>query len=306
MTLKVSYASSMSTTALILALFAALTGAGAAVFQSRGARSIFPAPPNVVRLLLQLIRTPIWLLGAAFAGLSGLFHAVALGHGSLIEVESIMVTSLLFALGLGIVASNARVSLRDWLGALATIVGLVAFLFFADPEDGNYDIPLRTAVIGTLVFFAVMAALIVLARRATTPNVRAALFGSAAAVARGSAAVMLKVIDTNLASDNQLLSLLPALAFLGLCELSALTLQQVAFRQGSLAAALAPFVGGNPLVAGAVGIVVFNERFHHSLGDLLGAIAGIGLVVAGIVVLAASPLVAAGSGETADPKIQAP
>ncbi|CAB4660550.1 unannotated protein [freshwater metagenome] len=50
---------------------------------------------------------------------------------------------------------------------------------------------------------------------------------------------------------------------------------------------------------------MFNERFHHSLGDLLGAIAGIGLVVAGIVVLAASPLVAAGSGETANPEIQA-
>jgi uncharacterized membrane protein/multidrug transporter EmrE-like cation transporter len=290
----------MSFAALLLALLAAITAAFAAVFQSRGARSITPAPPNLTRLLLRLLRTPIWLLGATFAGLSGLFHAVALSDGSLIEVESVMVTSLLFALGLGIVVSNARVSLRDWLGALATIVGLVAFLLFADPEDGNYDIPLRT-----FVFFAVMAALIVLARRAATPNVRAALFGSSAAVALGSAAVMLKVIDTNLANHNKLLSLLPVFAFLGLCELSALALQQVAFRQGSLAAALAPFVGGNPLVAGAVGIVIFNERFHHSLGDLLGALAGIGLVVAGIVVLAASPLVAAGSGETADPEIQA-
>jgi multidrug transporter EmrE-like cation transporter len=117
---------------------------------------------------------------------------------------------------------------------------------------------------------------------------------------------MLKVIDTNLANHNQVLTFLPALAFLGVCELGALLLQQVAFRQGSLAAALAPFIGGNPLVAGAVGIVVFNERFHHSLGDLLGALAGIGLVVAGIVMLAASPLVAAGSGETDEPKIQAP
>jgi hypothetical protein len=51
---------------------------------------------------------------------------------------------------------------------------------------------------------------------------------------------------------------------------------------------------------------VLNERFHHSLGDLLGALAGIGLVVAGIVVLAASPLVAAGSGEASKPKIQTP
>lgn len=288
----------MSFTALLLALLAAIAGAFAAVFQSRGARSITPAPPNVIRLLLRLLRTPIWLLGAAFAGLSGLFHAIALSHGSLIEVESIMVTSLLFALGLGIIVSNARVAVRDWLGAIATIVGLVTFLLFADPQDGDYSIPVRTAIIGIAVFVGVLAALIAVARRSDEPNVRAALFGTAAAVSLGTAAVMLKVIDSNLAEHDPIATFLPALAFLGLCELSALLLQQVAFRQGSLAAALAPFVGGNPLVAGAVGIVVFGERFHHRPIDLLGSLAGIGLVIAGIVVLAASPLVAAGSGES--------
>jgi multidrug transporter EmrE-like cation transporter len=117
---------------------------------------------------------------------------------------------------------------------------------------------------------------------------------------------MLKVIDSNLAEQDPIATFLPALAFLGLCELAALLLQQVAFRQGSLAAALAPFVGGNPLVAGAVGIMVFGERFHHRPIDLLGSLAGIGLVIAGIVVLAASPLVAAGSGEASEPKIQTP
>ena len=296
----------MSAIALVLALLAAIAGAGAAVFQSRGARSVDPAPSNAARLLLLLLRKPIWLFGAALAGVSGAFHAIALSHGSLVEVESIMVTSLLFALALGIIVSDSRVSLRDWSGAVATIVGLVMFLLFADPQDGTYTIPVRTAVIGVCVFVAVMTLLVGLAVRATTPNVRAALFGTSAAVSLGSAAVMLKVIDTNLANHNRLLTFLPAIAFLGLCELGALLFQQVAFRQGSLAAALAPFVGGNPLVAGAVGIVVFDERFHHTLGDLLGSLAGIGLVVAGIAVLASSPLVAAGSGESINPKNSAP
>lgn len=288
----------MSATALVLALLAAIAGAGAAVFQSRGARSVSPPPGNAFRLLLLLVRKPIWILGGLLAAVSGAFHAGALSHGSLVEVESIMVTSLLFALALGIVVSDARVSLRDWLGAIATIAGLVMFLLFADPQDGVYAIPTRTAIIGIAAFVVVMALLVTTAVRSKAPNVRAALFGTAAAVSLGSAAVMLKVIDTNLAAHDGLLTFLPALAFLGLCEIGALLLQQVAFRQGSLAAALAPFVGGNPLVAGAVGIVVFGERFHHTLGDLLGSLAGIGLVVAGIVVLAASPLVAAGSGET--------
>ncbi len=288
----------MSIAALLLALLAAISGACAAVFQSRGARSITPAPAHAAQLLLRLLRTPIWLVGAAFAGVSGLFHAVALGHGSLIEVESIMVTSLLFALGLGILVSDTRVTRRDWIGAVATIVGLVTFLLFADPQDGDYDIPLRTALIGMLSFVLVLTILIALAQRSRAANVRASLFATAAAVSLGSAAVVLKVIDSNLASHQALTAFLLPLAFLGLCELGALLLQQVAFRQGSLAAALAPFVGGNPLVAGAAGIVIFGERFHHHPVDLLGSLAGIAVVVGGITVLAASPLVAAGSGET--------
>ena len=294
----ISYACPMSAAAMILALLAAISGAGAAVFQSRGARSIEQAPPNVVRLLLLLLRRPIWLLGVALSGVSGLFHAVALGRGSLIEVESIMVTSLLFALGLGIVVSGLRVSTRDWLGASATIIGLVAFLVFADPQDGDYTITARTALIGIGVFAVVMAALVVIAVRSTRPNTRAALFGAAAAVSLGSAAVVLKVIDSELAGHAPIRTLLPAIAFLDLCGLSAPPLPGVTFRQGSLAAALAPFIGGNPLVAGTVGIVIFGERFHRSLGDVAGSLAGIGLVVAGIVILASSPLVAAGSGET--------
>ena len=287
----------MSAIALILAFCAAIAGAGAAVFQSRGARSIEQSPPNPFALLARLLRTPVWLVGAALAAVSGLFHATALGRGSLVEVESIMVTSLLFALALGTVVSDAKVSARDWTGAVATIAGLVAFLLFADPQDGVYTIPLRTAVTSVIVFAAVMTTLVVLASRSRTPNIRAALFGTAAAVSLGSAAVVLKVIDSELVAHHGLLTFLPAIAFLGLCELGALMLQQVAFRQGSLAAALAPFVGGNPLVAGAVGIVVFGERFHRSLGDLLGSLAGIVLVLVGIVILASSPLVAAGSGE---------
>lgn len=290
----------MSATALVFAAFAALAGAFAAVFQSRGSRELTPPPPNAVQMLIRLAHRPIWLVGLAFAGVSGLLHVIALRHGSLVEVESVMVTSLLFALALGIVVSDARVSLRDWLGASATIVGLVCFLGFADPQDGNYDVPLRTWIIGGIVFVVVVAALVSGAMRASAPNARAVLWGTTAAVFLGTAAVMLKMIDVGLQQHDPLVSFIPVAVFLAVCEIGALVSQQFAFRSGDLAAALAPFVGGNPIIAGAAGIAVFSERFHRTLGDLLGASAGIALVVTGIVVLASSPLVAAGSGEVAD------
>ena len=286
----------MSALALALAACASFAGALAAVFQSRGARTVESSARNGFVLLLALLRSRIWLLGAAMAGVSGLFHALALKRGSLIEVEAIMVTSLLFALGLGIVISHAPVSRRDWAGAAATIIGLVTFLVLADPQDGDYAQPASKWAIAVITLLAIAAALAVLAHRTQRPNSRAALFATAAAVCLGTSAVLLKVITSTLGTHGPIADLIAFAALLGLFELGALVLQQMAFRAGNLAAALAPFVGGNPMIAGAVGIVLFGERFHHHLGDLLGSAVGIALVVGGIVVLASSPLVAAGSG----------
>jgi hypothetical protein len=291
----------MSTLALLFAIGASVVGAAAAVLQSRGAKAAGDAPSNALVLLTVLIREPIWLAGAALAGVSGALHAVALRHGSLIEVESIMVTGLLAALALGIVIGNSPVTRRDWAGAMAVIVGLVAFLLIADPQDGDYDVAGAVWAITAAAILLTVGVLVVLGRRTSRPNVRAALFGTAAAVCLGSAAVVLKQITVLLADHGPLSAIAAFLVTLGMVELGALILQQIAFRAGDLGAALAPFVGGNPLVAGGLGIVIYSERFHHSLDDLLGAAVGIAVVVVGIIVLASSPTVAAGTGEGRPP-----
>ena len=287
----------MSIIALVLATCASFTSALGSVFQSKGTKTVKSAATNGATLLLSLLRSRVWLFGAAMAGVSGLFHALALKRGPLIEVEAIMVTALLFALGLGTVISRSPVLRRDWIGAAAVIIGLVTFLGFADPQDGNYSIPASRWVVAIGVLAGATALLIMLARTVTSPNGRAALFATAAAVCLGTSAVLIKAITTVLGAHDAIGELLAYLVLLGLFELAALAIQQMAFRAGSLGAALAPFVGGNPMIAGAVGIVLFGERFHHHLGDLLGAALGIALVVGGIVVLAASPAVATGTGD---------
>lgn len=289
----------MSIIALLLAGCASFTSALGSVFQSRGTKTVRTSATNGATLLLALLRSRIWLFGAAMAGLSGLFHALALKRGPLVEVEAIMVTSLLFALGLGIVIGRMPVSPRDWIGAAATIGGLVMFLVFADPQDGDYSIPAARWAVALAVLTGIAAVLVLLARRATIPNVRAALYATSGAVCLGTSAVLIKVITTVLGTDGALGELAIYLVLLGLFELAALAIQQMAFRSGDLAAALAPFVGGNPMIAGAVGIVLFGERFHHSIGDLSGALLGIVLVVGGIVTLTTSPN--AGGEPTAEP-----
>ena len=52
-------------------------------------------------LLTRLVTKPLWLAGIAADGLAFVFQFVALGHGSLILVQPLLVSGLLFALPLG-------------------------------------------------------------------------------------------------------------------------------------------------------------------------------------------------------------
>jgi hypothetical protein len=73
----------------------------------------------------------------------------------------------------------------------------------------------------------------------------------------------------------------------------ALVIGQSAYQAGPLAPALAPFIGLNPVVAGVVGILLFDEQVHSSAASLVAAVVGAAVAVVGILVLAGSPVVAA-------------
>jgi len=282
-----------------VALGAALALAAAVVLQSRGVRALGDAHLGPAGLVRRLVREPVWLGGMALAGGSGLLHAGALRKGTLVEVEAIMVTSLLFALAFGSWLTHQRVSPRDWIAAALVAGGLVAFLAFADPHGDDYSVPgIRWVVLAVAVAGAV-GGLITLAMRTRRANVRAAAWGTAAAVLLGTSAVLLKVVAVRLEDGPGAALSSPALYAMLACELVAIFCQQFAFRSGDFAAAIAPFVGANPLVAGAIGIALFDERFHRTPVDLVGAVIGLALIAVGITSLATSPLVAAGSGEAA-------
>jgi len=282
-----------------VALGAALALAAAVVLQSRGVRALGDARLGPVGLVRRLVRQPVWLGGMALAGGSGLLHAAALRRGTLVEVEAIMVTSLLFALAFGSWLTRQRVPRRDWVSAALVVGGLVAFLAFADPHGDDYSVPGVRWVVLAVVVAGAVGGLIALALRTAHANVRAAAWGTAAAVLLGTSAVLLKVVAVRLEDGPGAVLSSPSLYAMLACELVAIFCQQFAFRSGDFAAAIAPFVGANPLVAGAIGIALFDERFHRTPTDLVGAVIGLALIAVGITSLATSPLVAAGSGEAA-------
>ena len=290
----------MTATALGLALVAALATAGGLALQSAGVRSVRDGSLGVVALFGRLIRLRSWWFGVLLAGpVVGLAHVGALREGPILEVEAVLVTSLLFTLAVGARLSHQPVSRRDWTAAALVVVGLVLFLVAGDPHGDVPVVTVQTWVIVVVAVGAAVALLGVLARRATRPNRRAAAWGAAAGVLLGTNALLLKhlsaVADSGLAATVGSLALWSPLGV----AFVALICQQQAYRPGEFAAAMAPIVGGNPLFAGLLGVLVYQERFHRGVVDLVVAGAGIVCVAVGIVMLTSSPMVHVGSGEAA-------
>src|SRR5205823_1347778 len=93
----------------ILALCAAMAFGSSVALQERAAAEVHRDHAMKVGLLLRVARRPLWLIGlvASVAGL--ILQIAALRHGSLVLVQPVMATTLIFALAL--VAIRTRVAL---------------------------------------------------------------------------------------------------------------------------------------------------------------------------------------------------
>src|SRR6202011_351659 len=103
--------------AISCALFSSLLYALASVLQHRAAIAQPQESSLHLGLLARLVTKPLWLAGIAADGFAFVFQFVALGHGSLILVQPLLVCGLLFALPLGAWLAGTKLTHRDWAGA---------------------------------------------------------------------------------------------------------------------------------------------------------------------------------------------
>jgi drug/metabolite transporter (DMT)-like permease len=271
------------------ALAAALCYALASVLQHRAARSE-NSPIMRASFLLALAARPSWLLGILADIAAFVFQVVALAHGSIVFVQPILASGLLFALPAGAALERKWLSLGDWIGATFVVAGLTLFLVEARPSSG-YDLP---AISGWIFIAAVtvLPAVVLLAIGAflgdyNHPGVLAAaagcLFGLVAALTKASA---------DLAGDglaHLAVSWEPyALAAVGTLGV---LVGQSAFAAGPLSASLPLQSAIEPAVAVIVGAVGFGESLSISPGSLAMQVGGLALAITGLVMLGRSPLI---------------
>jgi drug/metabolite transporter (DMT)-like permease len=275
-----------------LALFSAFLYAVASVMQQRAARS---APDDMslrVALVVHLLGRRTWLLGIAADVAAFACEFVALGRGSIVVVQPLLVCGLLFALPLGAALTRDRFRTADWVGTSAIVSGLALFLIAGSPAPGTPDAsPAAWTVVAALTLGPAMACLA--AARHRPSNRRASLLATAAGMIYGLSAALTKTVSHAL--DRGLLHLLaswPAYALV-VAGVGGMVIAQSAFQAGSLAASLPMLTISNLLAGVAVGAAAFHERLRSSAPALVAETAGLALVVAGVFALARSPLVAA-------------
>lgn len=274
-----------------LAMGSALLLATTSILQHRAAGAVPHHKSLRFGLLCDLARNPLWLLGVAADGGAYLFQFLALRRGAIVLVQSVLVTGLLFALPVGAAASHRRLARRDWLGTVAVVTGLIVYLGTASPDRGRGQpramgwVILFSLVVGTVALLVVVAPPGPSKRRAfALGSACGVLFGLNAALTKACGSVLDHGGAGRLITSWQLWALI-ASASLGFM------LAQSAFQAGPLEASLPVLTISDPLASSFIGLVFLHERIATSPAAMLTELFGAAVMVAGVLVLARSPLV---------------
>jgi drug/metabolite transporter (DMT)-like permease len=252
---------------VLLAVLAAVFLAIGIVVRQRATMDV-PQEHGVSSVMfLTLLRRPLWWAGTAAAVAGYVFQALALANGSLLLVQPILVSALLFALPMSARLARRRVTRGEWAWAVLLTVALAVFVLLAQTRPGDYEasVPL-SALVAVICTAAVMACVVVAIR--TMGWRRSVLLAVAVGVLFGVVAVLTKQVMHLLTHDGlRAVLTTPVLYLLALLGVVAVFLQQSAFHAGSLQTSVPTMLVFEPLVAVLLGAVVLGEHLDVSRVD---------------------------------------
>lgn len=249
---------------VLFALIAAVCMAAAIVTRQRATIDVPPEKGVSTELVAALLRKRLWWIGTALALAGYACQAIALSMGSLLVVQPLILSSLLFALPMSARLAGRRVTRGEWAWALLLVAALAWFVLMARPQEGEYHGQGLAWSIATAVMVPIIVFCVVFGARWTGRR-RAVLIAVAVGVLFGLIAVLTKVVMVRLAEDGPLALLgLPSLYLLAAVAILATILQQSAFHAGSLQMSVPTMLVLEPVVAVLLGAFVLNEHLTLS------------------------------------------
>lgn len=270
---------------VLLALCAAVFMAIGIVVRQRATIDV-PAEQGVSAVMFTtLLRRPLWWAGTAAAVLGYVFQALALIKGSLILVQPLLVSALLFALPMSARLAGRRVTRGEWVWAGLLTASLAVFVLLArpGPQERPATVPVSTivaVVCGVIIVGAIVAAVKIGGWQ------RAVLLAVAVGVLFGSVAVLTKVV-MHLFDQRGALSLLatPAPYALVLLGVLATLLQQSAFHAGALQTSVPTMLVLEPVVAVFLGAILLGEELEAGRYEAIALTVAIAAMTAATVAL---------------------
>jgi drug/metabolite transporter (DMT)-like permease len=270
---------------VLFALCAAVFMAIGIVVRQRATIDV-PAEQGVSAVMFTtLLRRPLWWAGTGAAVLGYVFQALALIKGSLILVQPLLVSALLFALPMSARLAGRRVTRGEWLWAGLLTSALAVFVLLARPGSQEQPASVPVSTIVTVVCGVIIVGCVVMAVRIGGWQ-RAVLLAVAVGVLFGVVAVVTKVV-MHLLDQRGMLSMLATPAPYALVVLGVLAtlLQQSAFHAGALHTSVPTMLVLEPVVAVFLGAILLGEELEAGRYEAIALTVAIAAMTAATVAL---------------------
>lgn len=261
---------------LSAALSAAVVFGFAAILQARAVRHV--DAPNARRLLLRLLREPLFLASVALSIAGFCLHLVAVRTIPLYLAQAGIAGSLAVTALLAVVLIHERLTTADWWAVAAITVGL-AVLAIASGDIGEGDPP-DGFVLGLYVGIVVVLLLGMAVYRSQSAYVASAL-GVLAGLGFAGSGLSARVLPGLTPAE---LWDAPATYALPIYGALAYGLYSLALRRGSVTEATGPMIVLQTVAPAVVGVALLDDTVRDGMAAV--AVVGFVLTCAGAVALA--------------------
>jgi drug/metabolite transporter (DMT)-like permease len=271
--------------AALLALGAAFFIAIGDVIHQRTAHEVTDEPVSHLELFSRLLRDRQWWLGSAVAAAGFALQAAALGLGSVLLVQALLVTSLLFALPINARMCRRRVTRWEWLWAALLAAAVAVIVTVGNPTEGHSRASLETWTAVVVVLGPVLV-LCVLGASVVKGPASAVLLGFVSGALWGVFAVLTKGVVDRLDHGLWALMRTPELYVWALVAVAGTAYQQSSFRAGSLTASLPTMTVAEPVVGSVLGVIVLGEAMRPGDAGWFTLIVAVGAMIIATAALA--------------------
>jgi hypothetical protein len=276
--------------AVVTALASALVLGISSVADQRSTKRVQSRRALSPRILVDLVRQPLWLtaVGANLVGFA--LQVVALDFGSLALVQPLLACDLMFAVLIlwyrGQRANVPYPKAKHMLaGVAATTAGVAGFLAIGQPSGGRTQA--RLAILPPLAIGIVVVVGGCLAVTARNRNLRPLALAVACGVNYGVAAFLIKLLTSEFGGGpGQVFTHWPIYVF-AVVGPAGYILNQDAFQQGTLLAPVQAIISAaDPIISIALSIGWLAVRLRGSPAAIAGELVSLLLLTAGIVMTA--------------------